>query len=248
MVAEPEQQVLLLTSEYRFLLRTMRELMNLAELNLNLAQMESFYADQFGHEMITALEEWDSLQTAQRLMLVSSQGEAKIMPADALLPNLAQTHPYQLQRISGDPVALIPADSHEIVLITNTGSAARILVKDLPNGVHRIQRLRKDERVIDAFALVKPAEMLLVTERGNGKRFRTNALDLSDGSALASKIVNGHDFKVHVSPQHPAPIWAITTRRVCALDVNTLPLDVSAPPTKRPLLRLRPDEALVTLH
>jgi hypothetical chaperone protein len=242
MIADPEQRVLLITSEYRFLLRTMRELMNLAELNLNLAQMESFYADQFGHETVSALVAWEDLQTARRLMLISSSGEAKIMLADALLPNLAQTHPYQLQRISGDPVALVPADDQEIVLITDMGSAAHIPVNDLPTGAQRIQRLRKGEQVTGAFTLVDPANLLLVTTRGHGKRLSASALDLLDGSGLAPKLTSGREQSVYVAQPDHTPIWAVTTHRLCTLD--SLPDDDS----RHPLLRLLPGETILDLR
>lgn len=244
MVTAPDQQILLLTSEYRFLLRTMRELMNLAELDLNIVEMESFYADQFGHEIVTALVDWESLQTAERVMLISSSGEAKIMPADALLPNLAQTHPYQLQRISGEPIALVPADDCQIMLITNTGSAARISVKNLQLGVQRIQRLRKDERVISAFTLVKPAEILLVNAHGNGKRIVASEIDLSDGSNFAPKIMSGRDLNLYAAQPDHTPILAVTTRRLCALDFDSFPGEMSA--KKR--LRLQPDEVVITLR
>jgi DNA gyrase/topoisomerase IV subunit A len=244
----PEKQVLLITSEYRFFLRTLQHLADLAEVNMSLAAMESFYADQFGHESVTALVDWQPVLSAQRLMLISNKGEAKIVRADMLLPNLAQTYPYQMERIAGEPVALVPADQGELILITNQGSVLRLKPADLSNGTQRIMRLRKDEEITQVLVMPAPAEIVLTTTAGQGKRLHTRALDIANSAAMGLKTLSGRDLSTCVVLQPDAAYWAITTRQICPLTFDTIPLDAPTPPHKHALLRLQPGEELVALR
>ena len=166
----PDARVLLMTSEYRFLLRMRQDLAELAVIDLSLAEMEGLYADQFGRETVCAVAAWDDLQAAERIALVSSRGEAKIVAGPALRDHLDQLQPYRLERLPGEPAALIPADTGEIVLVTNAGSVARLQAANLTIGTQRLMRLRKDEVIVSVLPLDQPADLLLMDAHGRGKR------------------------------------------------------------------------------
>ena len=155
-VGAPDTRVLLMTSEYRFLLRVRQDLAELAAINLSLAEMEGLVADQFGRETVCAVAGWDDLQAADQIALIATRGEAKVVAGDALREHLDQLQPYQLERLSGEPAALIPADVGEIVLVTDAGSVARLDAASLVLGTQRLMRLRKDEAIIGALSWIGP--------------------------------------------------------------------------------------------
>jgi hypothetical protein len=248
MVGAPQDQVVMMTSEYRFFRRSLQQLADLAAVNLTLAEMEGFFADAFGRETVSGLILWSDLSAAGRVMLIASSGQAKIMPADALLPQFEQTHPFQLERLPGVPVALVPADAGELALVTDAGSVARLQPGTLPTGAQRVMRLRKDERIVGALWLRVPSDILLATATGHGKRLHTRALPFSNGADLGIKVLAGRDLCACAVAHPDGTLWAITTRRMRALDLDSIPLDDPTPPRKRALLRLDPGEALVALR
>lgn len=247
-VGAPHDYALIITSEYRFFRRTLQELADLAEVNMTFAQMESFFADRFGRETISAVINWSALQGAERLMLISGKGRAKVMAADLLLPNFAQTFPYQGQRITGAPLALVPADEYELLLVTNAGSVARIATRDLPNGEQAVMQLRKDEYVIAAHSLTAPAQLLFATSGGRGKRIHTRTIPFSDAGEMGANVVTGRDVVACVPVDPDMRPWAVTTHRLYAFDPDVLPLDALHPAQKHGLLRLMAGEKLVALR
>ncbi|MCD4687680.1 MAG: Hsp70 family protein [Anaerolineae bacterium] len=246
-VGTPEDRTLVITSEYRFFLRTLQELADLAEVRMTLAQIESFFADKFGREVVTALADWAALQDAERVMLICDQGDAKLLPAANLLPNFHQTYPYQLDRVMGLPVALVPADDADLLLITDGGSVARVYPGALPTGTQRVMRVRKNERIVYAFSLPRAGELILATANGRGKRLHTGVLSLSNDD-LGAKVLSGRDLAACAVLQPGAQLWALTTQRMVPLDAHNLPLDPPTPANKRALLRLQLGETLVALH
>jgi hypothetical protein len=246
-VGAPDTRVLLMTSEYRFLLRVRQDLAELAAINLSLAEMEALVADRFGREIVCAAVGWDDLLAAERIALIATRGEAKVVAGDALREHLDQLQPYQLERLSGEPAALIPADAGEIVLVTDAGSVARLDAESLALGTQRLMRLRKDETVVGAIGLDRPADVLLMDAHGRGKRLNTRTLAFSNGSDLGIKVLARRDLCTAVTRQ-PGALWAITTRRLIPLDFDAVPLDPPTPATSRALVRLNKNERLLALH
>lgn len=244
----PSDRVLVITSEYRFFLRTLQQLADVAAIGLSLAEIESFFADQFGRETISTLADWRALQAAERVILVSSKGKAKIMPAHMLLPNFTPTHPYQLEHLSGTPIALLPATTGELLLITNAGAVTRLQPNSLPTGEQTLIRLRKDERVTAAYSLPHPAELLLATHKGRGKRIHTRALPFAKRAETSTITLAGRDLVASAIRQPEAPLRAVTTHGLRTVAFDTLPLDNPTPPQKRAWLKLKRGEELVALR
>lgn len=242
-----DARVLLMTSEYRFLLRVRQDLAELAAIDLSLAEMEALYADQFGRETVCAVAAWDDLQAAERIALIATRGEAKVVAGVALREHLDQLQPYQLERLPGEPAALIPADAGEIVLVTDAGSVARLPAENLVLGTQRLMRLRKDETIVSVLGLDRPADVLLMDASGRGKRLNTRALAFSNGSDLGIKVLARRDLCAAVTRQ-TGPLWAITTHRLIPLDFDAVPLDPPTPANSRALVRLHKGERLLALR
>jgi hypothetical chaperone protein len=246
-VGAPEARVLLMTSEYRFLLRARQDLADLAAINLSLTEMEALVADRFGRETVCAVAGWDDLQAADQIALIASRGEAKVVAGDALRQHLDQLQPYRLERLSGEPAALIPADAGEIVLFTDAGSVARLDAGNLVPGTQRLMRLRKDEAITGVLGLDRPADVLLMDAHGRGKRLNTRALAFSSSFDLGIKVLARRDLCAAVTRQ-PGSLWAITTQRLVPLDFDAVPLDPPTPANSRALVRLNKNERVLALR
>jgi hypothetical protein len=221
---------------------------------MNLAEMESFYADQFGRETVRGIAAWNTLLGTDRIALVASRGEMKVMYGAQLLESLDQLHPYQLDRLAGEPVALIPVDAAqqggEMVLVTDAGSVVRLRPDTLITGTQRAIRLRKDERVAAAFNLDRPGDLLLAESNGRGKRLHTRSIPFSDSPDLGTRTLSRRALSaaMPLGSAQTGDLWAITTRRLIPLDLETIPLDPPTPPNSRDLVRLRKGESLLALQ
>ncbi|MBI5960582.1 MAG: Hsp70 family protein [Chloroflexi bacterium] len=248
LAALPESKLVLATSEFRLLVKTAQELANLGEMNLNLTDTDSLHTDDFGSETVRALVTWPELHAAQRLALVASSGQVKVMPAEALLHNIDQPQPYQLERMPGYPVALIPADNGgEVVLITSSGGAARIEAQSLILGTRRLLKLRQGETVIRAFYLAHPDEILLVVANGHAKRLHTRTLPFATGTDITARTILKHEPRALIVRQPDAALWAVTGRRLCPILFDAAPLDGSPAPRLHPILKLYKGEEILGL-
>ena len=242
----PDQRVLLMTSEYRFLLRTVGAVADLSTVGLSLAELEGFQADRFGREVLSGFAPWDNLPEAERIMLISSGGEARVMPAPALIEQLDQLHPTQLGYLSGTPVALLPATG-EIVLLTSTGGVARLETGDLPRGQQRVLRVRQSEDVHAAIPMQRGASLLMMAANGYGVRVALGKIPRGKQSA---KVLGQRRLRAHVllPADCTGGVWATTTQRVLPLDLEVLPPVGAAHAKPARLLRLKKDEEIVALH
>lgn len=244
----PDARVLLMTSEYRFLVRTVQDVADLAAVGMNLAELESLTVDKFGREMVRGINPWHSLQGAERLMLVGGQGTAKVMYGEALLENLDQLYPYQLEHLGGEPVALVPVDDGEIVFVTNAGSVARLDPQNLITGKQRVLRLRKDERIVAAFNMARPGDILLAEASGKGKRVNMRSVQFTNGADLGTKTLTRRALCAAVPLPRDGVVWAVTSERLIPLNVADIPLDALTPASSRTLTRLNKHEILLALQ
>ncbi|NDJ78912.1 MAG: Hsp70 family protein [Chloroflexi bacterium] len=242
--APADAPLVLMTSEYRFLLRTLHELADLRALGLNLAEAESFYEDQFGQEFVCALQTWSDLAGADRLMFISTLGKGKVMPAEGLLADIQQPHPFRAEALDGYPAALVPAnDGSEVVIITDGGSVVRLRPDDVPRGIQRVISLGKSERVLGAFNAAHPVEFLLMTDKGLARRVHARSIRRS-ASGKSAKILPRRTICAFAPLHSDVHLWAITTQRLLPIDLAAIPPDDDL----HPLLRLHRDEHLLALH
>ena len=221
--------LLLCTSEYRFLRKTPRDLTRLQELGLVLEDAEGFQRDVFGNEHITGMSHYDILKEEDLALLVTAYGAFKVYERDALLPRLEQVTMYEMPRLKGDPLSLIPMTANsEVVAFSAAGRATRVRASSLTNG-GRLMRTESDDHVIAAFPVRGRADFLLAADN-SVTQISSAEIPLTDLNAPGVKVRRGLQSVIPTSKT----MFALTTQRI---------LPISGAGT----LKLNKDERLISL-
>lgn len=237
--AAADEPILIMTSEYRFLLKTTQQLATLDSLGLSLADAESFHADAFGAEHVTGVAQWRLIRPDAPAVLISTSGHFKAFRGDALVSRVEQPVGYTPQRIKGDPFALVGAAS-QIVTFNATGRAVRLPLSLLESAADgRLMRLTADDRVIAAFAVEPSAQFLLGGADGTIMHVRAASIPLvNDLQNPGTSIFPRRDLRSVAQWHASARLWIATSQRVRLHDTPGIPAGK---------LRLGKGETLVSL-
>lgn len=243
--AAPDQRLLLMTSDYRFLLKTPRYLADMVQMGLRLAETEGFRKDEFGDEHISGMVEWEPLRQASRLMLISHTGYFKLFKADMLVPRIEQPVAYHLNRLKGGyPVALLGVDdTSEVVVFSTAGRALRVSMRDWPHDEGRLMRTDDDDPVLAAFAVQPDSGFITTTSDGKAKIITLDALAPTHNLGnLGIKVLS--ELRSVTQFHAEQPLYAVTNTRITPIDPQKLDGALSKP---RAMLKLHSDEELIGL-
>jgi hypothetical chaperone protein len=180
-IARLDDQLLLITSKYRFLLISPRQLLELQDMELAITNLHQFEQN----EKIVNLSNWTRLKSQQRLLLVTSTGYARPYPLDVLVPSIEAPVPLKFdQPLPGVVVAVrgLNGNEGELVLVTRTGKAARFAQSVLrTSGVQLLNLGTVLEDRVNGVTLAQPDdELLVVTADGYGRFLLTTQIDAPD--------------------------------------------------------------------
>ncbi len=217
LVLPADQTVVLMTTEYRLLTRSVRELAQMRELGLSLAESAKFHRDDFGAETISGIA--SAHGTSEHALLVTSAGAYKLYAREALYDKLGGTIPYSITRIKGDPVALVDVPANgEIIAFSQSGKVVRINVGLLANGNGRLMSLYGEDRIIAAFAYHPGDQFVLAAQNGVLQRVGNiapaNAVDTAGVKMAQGRIVSAAKIS--------GELWAMTDRRMLKVDAAQL--------------------------
>ena len=177
-IAALDDQLLFITSKYRFLLFSGRQLLELQDMDLAITNLHQFEKE----EIIIAIGNWTELKTYKRLLLVTTAGYARPYPLDVLIPSIEAPVPMKFdQPLPTNVVAMrgLNGNEGELVLVTRTGKAARFAQSVLRTSGVQLLNLGAivDDRV-NGVALAQPHdEWVVVTGDGYGRFLQTNWID-----------------------------------------------------------------------
>ncbi len=220
-------QLLLITTRYRFLLTTARQLAELREAGLDIENLHRFAA----RESVCAVVDWSAAREQERLLFITSTGYARAYPLDVLRPAIEASVPFGFN----DPLDGVPvlvqgvARGHDVVVVTEGGRAVRWSLAKVPlAGVQALNPGRDAafDRVATALAAGPDAEMTLVLADGYARRFKTEWVEEppkanAKGKALVARKSAAVALAVAGSLQ------VVTNRRLLAADGGALPLEQS---------------------
>lgn len=165
--------LLLLTNLYRFLLITPRQLDELAELKMGLADLHQFRKG----EEVYGLADWEKVKTRPWLSIITSRGYARAYRLSTLAPLIESPAPYQFdEALPGVPVALLgTTDADELLMYADNGRALRVPMNHPRLRVRGVQAMQVSdaERVVGGWVLTSTNtedEWALVTASGHGRR------------------------------------------------------------------------------
>lgn len=247
--ARSDERLLLITTRYRFLLTTPRQIMDLAQINLavtNLHQLEPY-------EKICTISSWDDLIRHTKLLVVTSSGYTRIYPMNILKTNVEAPIPMKFDNpLPGVPVVATgvntgSGDDDQLILVTQTGRIVRIdLAMVLTSGFQAVN-CSQDDRVIEAVQVHDRNELLLITADGYGRRLLVDWIPISDKANVKGKsYIARRSPVVGVTQILEDPLLRIiTSRQVTRIDSGLIPLDKSTK-THR-LIKLSADESIQKL-
>lgn len=238
-----DNQLLLITSRYRFLLVTARQLAELREAGLDIENIHRFAA----RETIVAITDWTTAREQERLLLVTSTGYARAYPLDSLRPAVEAPVPLTFD----DPPPGVPVLAQGVergmdaVLVTEGGRGVRWPLSKIPlTGIQALNPGRDEafDRVTAALAVAPDDEVVLLLDDGYARRMKAAWVsEAPKANAKAKALVARKAAAVALA--NAGATTLITGRRLIMADSATLPLEDS---TKAFRLAKLEEEELVT--
>ncbi|HEX6383568.1 MAG TPA: Hsp70 family protein [Anaerolineae bacterium] len=240
-----DEPLLLITSKYRFLLVTARQLADLSSIGLTVADLHQLVE----HEKICTVSRWDEMNRRQKLLLATSLGFVRPYPMDVIKGNIEAPVPLKFDYpLFGDPVAALGTEEEdELVLVTSSGRAVRFAVKSLRLSGLQAVNCGGDDRVTAALLARPGDEVALVTADGYGRRLLAEWVPVPPkANTKGMSMVARRSDLVAATTRTPDLLpWLITSKRLVKVETGQLPLEESTR-TER-LLSLEPGETVHTL-
>jgi len=236
--ADSNQQMLLITSTYRFLLSTSGNLLDLQELELSLADFFRLKKD----ETVARIGRWSTIKEQKELLFVTSKGYARTYKLDKLIELVEAPTPLMFdQPLPGLPLiaAGVNQDS-QFILVSDGGRAVRYPLESLPTqGIQALNR-RADERLVGAITGSHSGEFLLITEEGYGRRMAFDSIaEPSKPNSRGRVIVSRKPVVGITGIMLDQPAYAITESALIPFDPFQLPLDDPSSTQSYPVSELR---------
>lgn len=245
--AEPDDPVLLCTSEYRFIRKTARELARMTAIGLDLAEVEGLQQDAFGNEYVCAALRWTPQTGAGLGILLTTSGYFRISKAEPLMARLEQSVPYQPARLKGDPVSLVTAhEADALAVFTSAGRALHINAGAIGQLEGRLMSIPPQERILNAWSIRDEQYFLLAADDGDMLVLSSTDIPLVGTLNTTGEKVFAKRSLQSICPwDGQQPIWVVTSRRILPLDMQTLRHTDFDKPQR--LIKLQKGEILVSL-
>lgn len=222
--AHLDEPLLLITSHYKFLLTTARQILDLQELGHSLARLHHFGP----RETVRAISRWQAVKDRERLLLVTSVGYVRAYPVDVMATSIEAPMPLTFEQpLPGWPTAALGApDAHQLILITSGGRGLRYAVREVPgSGLHLLKRTGDDE-VVAAFVARDEDELLLVTDRGYGRRMPVSGVHAANkGRSRGRVLISRRPVRGAGAVPADHPLWLATTAGVSAVRPGAIPCE-----------------------
>lgn len=188
LTADIDDTLLLVTSRYRFLLVTVRQLLDGQALGMSLADLYHFKSD----EKIFTVARWEEVKAQEKFVIVTSIGYVRSFPTQIMVNSIEAPVPWSFDEpLPGWPTAILGANkSDEVVMVMDTGRAVRLAIKNITTRGFEAFNKRLHERVV-GIVLSRPGdELLLVTQTGHARRFNPETIPLSTKPRLKGKVIS----------------------------------------------------------
>jgi len=239
-----DNQLLLITSRYRFFLATARQLADLGEAGLDIENIHRFAA----REAVVAMVDWTVAREQERLLLVTSTGYARAYPLDTLRPAIEAPVPLSFDNPPpGVPVlAQGVGRGMDVVIVTESGRGVRWPLAKIPlTGMQALNPGRDEafDRVAAALAVPPEEEIVLLLNDGYARRMMAAWVpEPEKANARGKSLVSRRASAAALSSA--GTMLLVSDKRLLAADATTLPLE--AKKVAR-LAKLDPTETLITV-
>ncbi|MFQ5436474.1 MAG: Hsp70 family protein, partial [Anaerolineae bacterium] len=230
-IADWDEQLLLITTHYRFILMTPRQLAELQTIGLTLADMHRLDRQ----ESVCAVNRWAAITGQPKMLLVTSAGLARPYPTPIMRDNIETPVPWRFDRaLDGVEVAALGAAPGDwLALISQKGRGVRWRLADLRGSGTQAFNCGADDRVIAASLA---AELALVTADGYGRRLAANWVPIAAKPTTKGQSLIARRSPVTAVWEAGSPAWLVTNEQVVLAEDGRLSRE-NATKTK-PLLKL----------
>ena len=223
-LAPIDDNILLITTHYRFLMVTVRQILDLRELGLDLTDLHPMGSG----EQVTALSHWSKIREDERLIFVTMRGVARKYMTPTLRERMEAPVPFVFDKpLVGWPFALIGGAARDhLVLTTELGRGIRLPVKAVPTRGGQAISKERDERLIGAHIMAPEAELMLGTLDGAARLLRAEHVALTQKTGVKPKIIAWRKTVTGTSAYNGAT-WALTEKQLLPMHVLDIRLSDS---------------------
>jgi hypothetical chaperone protein len=221
----PDAQLLLITTRYRFLPTTARQLIDLQSIGQGVENLFRLA----GRETVCAIVDWTAAREAERLLLVTSSGFARAYPLETLRPSIEAPTPFQFDSPLPGVVVLAQgvARRQDVVIVTAGGRGLRWPLARLPlvgaQAINCGQEAAFD-RVAAARAVEPDGEVVLLLADGYARRLPAAAVaEAPKANSHGKALVTRRAAAVALAPVRPLTV--VTDRRLVAADGAALAVE-----------------------
>jgi DNA gyrase/topoisomerase IV subunit A len=163
-----DEQLLLVTSNYRFLLTTPRQLLDLQSMDMVIRDLHRM-AEQ---ETVCTLSSWTHIRQQEHLLLFTTRGFVRAFPMLIMRDSIEAPVPFKLDHpLPGLPVSTRGAlNEDEFVLVTAHGRGLRWSINALRITGTQVANCGKEDRIAAAVLAQPNEELLILTKDGFGNR------------------------------------------------------------------------------
>lgn len=224
MVAELDEQILLLTSHYRFVLTTPRQMMEQQKMSLALGDLMRLERQ----ETVVFMCRWQEILAQPKLLLVTSSGLARPYPLNVLRSQIEAPTPLKFDHALDGIVVKAQGtnDKASMVMVAQSGRAVRYPVKALRTSGTQAFNCGTDDRVIAGVLVSKDTPVTLLTADGYGRRLQADWVPVPEKPNTKGKSQISRRSDVVAATTAEAG-WVLTNQRVVWVEYGRLPLENS---------------------
>ncbi len=244
LLAHPDEPLLIITSHYRFLLLTPRQLLERQSVNVRPADV--YMLGQ--RESLCSLSRWEAIKRREKLLIITSLGLTRPYPTRLMQENIEAPVPFKFDnQLFGVPVLAAGADAGDTaVLVTEKRRGACWPVGQMRGSGTQALNCGADDRVVSALLCQPEDELLLLTRDGYGRRLLAEWIpqpekENSKGKSLLAR----RGVVTAVLPARGFALWAVTNRRILPLEPRQAALVDST--KSQPILDLEAGEMVQTV-
>jgi len=227
-LAELDEELLLVTNMYRFMRFTPRHLLEMQQARLTVY-------DQYPLgpiEVVCSLNHWQRVRKQEKLLLVTSLGLVRPYPLHVMRANIETPIPFKFDNaLLGQVVTVLgAAGNEELLTLTASGRAVRYGVAGLRLSGVQALNCGADDRVAAAALAQIDERVLLVTEDGYGRFLQPTFLSEppKPNSKGVAQIARRSPLVGAISCKPGQPVLLLTNKRLVPITAERLPLEDSS--------------------